>query len=164
MTKNSAKKAQYKKKARLNATISPVAQEKLNDIKRRTSNRLAQKAADHEKANAMEEDPIEPTTQNTDNNNSAPSQPNASTSTADPQSVNEPAASNDSTNENGTQNLAGHETNQQPPIPDEAYEKITRRTPFRAATLLENIKGKSTSDKCKQVCIKFGAKQGYAGK
>src|SRR5438045_3251214 len=116
MTKNYGKKAQQKKKARLNATISPVAQEKLEIIKRRTSTRLAQKAADHEKANAMKEDPIEPITQNTDNNNGTSSQPNASTSTADPQSVNEPTAPNDSTNENGTQDLTGHETNQQPSI------------------------------------------------
>src|SRR3954466_2366186 len=50
-------------------------------------------------------------------------------------------------------------------IPDDAiFEKITRRTQFRAATLFSNIKGKSKSEKFQTVSKQFGFIQGYAGK
>src|SRR5688572_4224399 len=56
------------------------------------------------------------------------------------------------------------EPNHLPVPPEQVYEKITRRTSFRAATLLENVKGKNKSDKLKEVCHLFGHKDEYAGK
>ncbi len=56
------------------------------------------------------------------------------------------------------------ETNNPPPIDDSLYEKITRRTPHKAATLFFNIKGNNKHAKFIEVCRQFGHIPGYAGK
>ena len=55
-------------------------------------------------------------------------------------------------------------TNQNALPEDAVFEKITRRTQYKAATLFTNIKGKNKTEKYQTVCKQFGNIQGYAGK
>jgi hypothetical protein len=96
--------------------------------------------------------------------NTASSSKNSQEPTAPQQNVIVPVTLQADTNNNEVTQEKNFEPNHLPVPPDQMYEKITRRTPYRAATLLDNVKGKNKSDKLKEVCHLFGQHNGYAGK
>jgi len=72
--------------------------------------------------------------------------------------------SSSNTNQTAQTTTADNRTNQQPPIPEELYEKIPKRTPFRAVALMESIKGKSPEARKREITRIFGNQAGYSGR
>lgn len=149
-------------------TIAKRPTSKLNDLNIITEPddtiQVQQKEVD-----LMDEDPkppLEPQVQTVVASSSSPNtQPQPSANSTAPQPPAAPNAENDTgTNKNANTDKENQGTNEQNVIPEEAYEKITRRTEFRAATLLTNVKGKSKQEQLKEICRLFGHKRGYTGK
>src|ERR1044072_234899 len=120
---------------------------------------------DKKSSNTTEEMDVEDSHHNEEITQDTPQTTTASHSKETPSSSQSIDKGKGSAEQQTTESAANQQQTNQTTVPDDAiFEKITRRTPYRAATLLNNIKGKSTKDKAQTVCKQFGNVTGYAGK